>query len=106
VLFLGYAIGSLDETQSHLCAAYDREFLAKDEFARLFQEGTTIRKLIVSFIRSMVLTRGGVKTRGPRKSWSNEVWEMYERVSGKPRPEMWRQEGEAERAVRNDAPPV
>jgi four helix bundle protein len=106
VLFLGYAIGSLDETQSHLCAAYDREFLAKDEFARLFQEGTTIRKLIVSFIRSMVLPRGGVKTRGPRKSWSNEVWEMYERVAGKPRPEMWRQEGEAERAVRNDTPPV
>ena len=23
VLFLGYALGSLDETQSHLCAAYD-----------------------------------------------------------------------------------
>lgn len=24
VTFLGYAIGSLNETQSHLCAAYDR----------------------------------------------------------------------------------
>ena len=26
VVFLGYALGSLDETQSHLCAAYDREY--------------------------------------------------------------------------------
>jgi four helix bundle protein len=29
ITFLGYAIGSLDETQSHLVAAYDRGYLAK-----------------------------------------------------------------------------
>ncbi len=45
VQFLGYSNGSLNETQSHLCAAYDREFITKDEFGRLFQEGTEIRKM-------------------------------------------------------------
>ena len=40
VQFLGYSIGSLDETQSHLCTAYDRGYLTKAEFGELFQEGT------------------------------------------------------------------
>src|SRR5207249_6476791 len=44
ITFLGYALGSLDETQSHLCAAYDRQYLAKEEFAELFSEGTQTRK--------------------------------------------------------------
>src|SRR5262249_22228475 len=43
VTFLGYALGSLDETQSHLCAAYDRGYFDKDQFAKLFSEGTAIR---------------------------------------------------------------
>ena len=54
VQFLGYSNGSLNETQSHLCAAYDREFITKDEFGRLFQEGTEIRKMMIGFITSMV----------------------------------------------------
>src|SRR5262245_52105106 len=32
VTFIGYALGSLNETQSHLCAAYDREYLSKAKF--------------------------------------------------------------------------
>src|SRR5437868_4390849 len=48
VQFLGYANGSLNETQSHLCAAYDREYLERDDFGNLFQEGTEIRKMTVS----------------------------------------------------------
>src|SRR5262245_2045069 len=40
VTFLGYAIGSLNETQSHLCAAYDRRYLDRDAFGQLFQDGT------------------------------------------------------------------
>ena len=35
ITFLGYAIGSLDESQSHLGAAYDRKHLTKDQFAEL-----------------------------------------------------------------------
>ena len=37
ITFLGYALGSLDETCSHLCAAYDREFLTKDQFAAFYR---------------------------------------------------------------------
>ena len=33
VTFLGYALGSLNETQSHLCAAYDRCYLPRADFA-------------------------------------------------------------------------
>src|SRR5882757_7798187 len=75
ITFLGYAIGSLDETQSHLCAAYDRKYLTKQQFAELFREGTAIRKLTVGFIRAMVLPRGGVRTLGRPQNWSSQVWE-------------------------------
>jgi hypothetical protein len=86
ITFLGYAIGSLDETQSHLCAAYDRHHIDKDEFARLWTEGIAIRKLTVAFIRAMILPRGGVRTLGKPPTWSSKTWEIYERVTGKPRP--------------------
>ncbi len=89
ITFLGYALGSLDETQSHLCAAYDRGYLDKEEFERLYREGTAIRKITVGFIRSMILPRGGVRTLGMRPNWSNQVWEIYERVTGQPRPAMF-----------------
>ena len=36
LVFLGYAIGSLNETQSHLCAAVDREYLPPAQFDELF----------------------------------------------------------------------
>jgi four helix bundle protein len=61
ITFLGYALGSLDETQSHLTAAYDREYLAKEEYAAFFREGTAIRKLTVAFIRAMIMPRSGVR---------------------------------------------
>jgi four helix bundle protein len=105
VKFLGYALGSLDETQSHLCAAYDRAYLAKDQYAALFREGTAIRKLTVAFIRSMVMPRGGVSTLGKSKSWSSQTWEIYERVTGKPRPERFESTREPPKPPRNDAPP-
>src|SRR5438445_13838212 len=38
VTFLGYAMDSLNETQSHLCAAYDRTYLSKEDFGALFDE--------------------------------------------------------------------
>jgi four helix bundle protein len=106
VMFLGYALGSLDETQSHLCAAYDREYLNKTDFAALFAEGTAIRKLTVGFIRSMIMPRGGVKTLGKRPSWSNQVWEIYERITGQPRPALFEETRESPKPPRNDKPPV
>src|SRR5689334_18668106 len=91
VTFLGYAIGSLNETQSHLCAAYDRGYLEKEAYAELFQEGIEIRKMIVSFVRSMVMSGSGVKNIRKVKPWSDQVWEIYERITGQPRPEFFRQ---------------
>lgn len=89
VTFLGYSIGSLDETRSHLCAAYDREYLAKDEYGEMFQEGTEFRKMMVAFIVSMVKHGSGVKHMRKVPNFTDEVWEMYERVTGQQRPEMF-----------------
>jgi four helix bundle protein len=86
ITFLGYALGSLMETQSHLCAAYDRRHLAKDKFAALYNDGNELRKMIVAFIRSMIMPRSGVKNIRRTKSWSEKVCEIYERVTGKPPP--------------------
>ena len=93
IQFLGYAIGSLNETQSHLCAAYDRLYLPKDLFGKLFAEGTEIRKMTVGFVKSMVMDGSGVKKMIKRPSWSEQVWEMYERVTGEQRPEFFRRKG-------------
>ena len=105
ITFLGYAIGSLDETQSHLIAAYDRAYLSKDRYAELFREGTVIRKLTVAFIRSMIMPRGGVRTLGKRTSWTNRTWEIYERLTGKPRPALYEETRESPQPARNDSPP-
>jgi len=83
VIFLGYAMGSLLETQSHLCAAYDRKHLTKDEFGRLYATGTELRKMIIGFIRSMIMPRSGVRNIRRTKSWSEKVNEIYERLTGK-----------------------
>ena len=107
ITFLGYALGSLDETQSHLCAAYDREQIDKETFARLWSEGIEIRKMTVAFIRAMILPRGGVRTLGKQPTWSSRVWEIYERVTGQPRPTMFEpQVSEDPVPARNDKPPT
>ena len=90
IQFLGYSIGSLNETQSHLAAAYDREYISKECYGELFQEGTEIRKQIVALITSMVKPGSGVKHMRKQRNWSEEVWEMYERITGEERPELYR----------------
>src|SRR6476620_1073847 len=88
VIFLGYATGSLMETQSHLCAAYDRKYLTKEEFEKLYADGTELRKMIVGFVRSMVMPRSGVRNIRATKTWSERVREIFERATGKPPPEI------------------
>jgi four helix bundle protein len=83
VIFLGYALGSLMETQSHLCAAYDRKYLTKDEFGKYYAGGNELRKMIIGFIRSMIMPRSGVRNTRRMKSWSEKVNEIYERITGK-----------------------
>ena len=107
ITFLGYAIGSLDETQSHVCAAYDRSYLDKETFGQLWSEGVEIRKMTVAFIRAMILPRGGVRTLGKTVSWSSRVWEIYERTTGQPRPAMFDPpQPETSPPSRVDAPPL
>lgn len=90
VQFLGYSLGSLHETQSHLVAAFDRRYLEREDYRLLFVQGTEIKKMMVSFILSMVKSGSGVKHLRKNKSWTDEVWEMYERTTGKQRPELFR----------------
>ena len=87
ITFLGYALGSLLETQSHLCAAYDRKYLAKSEFGELYASGGTLKKTIVAFIRSMIMPQSGVRNMRRTKSWSERVAEIYERVTGQRPPQ-------------------
>jgi four helix bundle protein len=86
IQFLGYSLGSLNETQSHLTAAYDREYITPDEYALLFGEGTEIRKMTVAFITSMVMTGSGVKNIKKPTNFAYDVREIYERITGKERP--------------------
>ncbi len=90
ITFLGYALGSLNETQSHLCAAVDREYLPEAAFSELFDEGTEIRKMNVKFIQSMIKEGSGVKHIRKRVNWTDDVWEIYERITGQQRPELFR----------------
>jgi four helix bundle protein len=91
ITFLGYAMASLNETQSHLCAAYDRKYISREDFGCLFAEGTEIRKMTVALIKAMVMPGSGVKHIRKIKPWSDQVWELYERVTGEQRPEFFRQ---------------
>jgi four helix bundle protein len=91
VTFLGYALGSLNETQSHLTVAYDRGYLSKDRFGELFAEGTEIRKMTVAFITNMVMGGSGVKNARRPPTMSDCAWELYERLTGKERPEFFKQ---------------
>ena len=46
--------------------------------------------MMVAFIQSMVMPRSGVKHIRKEVDWSEQVWQTYERLTGKPRPEMFR----------------
>ena len=87
IQFIGYALGSLNETQAHLTAAYDREYISKDEFGKLFQEGTEIRKMTVAFVTRMNKPGTGVKHMRKVQSWTDKVWSQWEEITGKERPE-------------------
>ncbi len=47
--------------------------------------------MAVGFINSMVKPGSGVKHMRKMKSWTKQVWDTYERLTGKPRPALFRQ---------------
>jgi four helix bundle protein len=94
VLFLGYSLGSLDETRSHLCTAVDRRYLQQGDFDTLLREGLEIRKMTVGLISSMVMPGSGAKYMRKAPSWTEQVWDLYERTTGRQRPEQFRKREE------------
>jgi len=51
VRFLNYAYRSATEVQSHLYVARDQEYLDEDAFAGVYDQATTVKKLLNGFIR-------------------------------------------------------
>ena len=49
--FLNYSFRSASEIQSLLYAALDQDYISKDEFQIVFDQCTTVKKLIGGFIR-------------------------------------------------------
>ena len=47
--FLGFAHGSIAETQSHLYAALDQSYIAKSDFDRIYIEAEEISKMLSGF---------------------------------------------------------
>ncbi|HEY2786203.1 MAG TPA: hypothetical protein VGJ05_14650 [Fimbriiglobus sp.] len=47
--------------------------------------------MTVSFPSNMILSGGGAKTARKQPTWSDQVWELYERTTGKARPEFFAQ---------------
>lgn len=68
-------VGSLDETRSHRCFAYDWSYLSKEESGGLFREGPEIRKMTVPFTTSMVKPDSGVKHLRKMPDWNERIWE-------------------------------
>jgi hypothetical protein len=70
-----------------LAIAYDREYISKDEFGKLFQEGTEVRKMMVAFVKQMNKAGTGVKHMRKVQTWTDKVWEQWETITGQERPE-------------------
>jgi len=49
--FLGYALRSATEVQSHLYVALDQGYVARDKFDDLYQQATRAKNLIHGFMR-------------------------------------------------------
>lgn len=50
--------------------------------------------MTVAFIKAMVMDGSGVKNIRKHVSWPERVWQVYERITGKPRPDFYRKPGQ------------
>ena len=57
IRFLGYALRSATEVQSHLYVALDQTYIAPDEFQHLTQQTIVVKNLISGFIRYLKRTK-------------------------------------------------
>lgn len=51
IQFLGYALRSATELQSHLYVALDQKYISQDEFNELYQQAVKVKSLLYGFIR-------------------------------------------------------
>lgn len=51
IQFLGYALRSATEVQSHLYVALDQQYIDRDAFDRLYNHAGKVKSLIAGFIR-------------------------------------------------------
>lgn len=49
--FLGYALRSATELQSHLYVALDQQYISQGEFDELYEQGVKVKSLIHGFLR-------------------------------------------------------
>ena len=71
VQFLGYSLGSADETKSQLFRALDRSHLTQEQFDELYQQAIIITKMLVSFINYLNQTTH----KGFKRKLTNSVQE-------------------------------
>jgi hypothetical protein len=62
----------------------------------------------IAFIKSMVMPRSGVKNHRKYVSWTDQVWENFERLTGQKRPALFETETfkHSQKIIYDDAPPV
>ena len=53
VQFLFYALRSTSEVQSHLYVAYDQGYVSQAEFARLYQEASRVKSMLLRFVEHL-----------------------------------------------------
>lgn len=51
VQFLGYALRSATEVKSHPYVALDQNYISEDEFDRVYEQTTQVKRMIMGFIR-------------------------------------------------------
>jgi four helix bundle protein len=56
--FLGYALWSATELQSHLYVALDQQYISQGEFDELYQQAVKVKSLIHGFLRYLRSVEG------------------------------------------------
>lgn len=59
VRFLGYAVRSATEVQSHLYVALDQEYVPQDQFDAIYQQAVQVKNLLHGFIRYLRKSKPG-----------------------------------------------
>ena len=73
IQFLGYALRSATELQSHLYVALDQNYISQDEFDELYQQAVKVKSLLHGFIRYLRKAEGADPRTSPRERRTSPV---------------------------------